>query len=561
MNETLQEFGKQKSDALEVLQRLKKFLENGENLGIKIDENLKDKLKVAMSETENTKLKVCLIGGFSEGKTSIAAAWLGKLDKSTMKISEQESSDEVNVYNDDEVDIVDTPGLFGYKEKTNDRKEIEKYKDITKKYVSEANIILYVMNSKNPIKDSHSDDLKWLFRELSLLNRTVFVLSRFDEIADLEDENSYNNEFIIKQGNVISRLSEILNLNDKEKAEISVVAVSANPFDEGIEYWQKNYDEFMKISHIKNLQDNTKEKVIKNGGALALVNQTRKSIIKDILNTQVPKTNKAYEDAKANSKNLEIALKQISSELKSVKSKISRARINLKEFVGKYFTDIILQLNNTDLETFKEFVIREIGDKGINIEVKIKNKFEEETSSILTELEKVKTTYIEETSLFESTMLSAGKSGLNSLANSGVINAENIKLARDVVTSVAKFFNIDLVIKFKPWEAVKIASNLNKAIPFISAGIEAWETYSDYKKQQKFLEIKNDMTDDFNKKKAELINFIDSDDFVNNLFEIYPKLMSGVSNIQKELNELKEREVGFKAWKEQAEEIIDVEII
>ena len=53
-----------------------------------------------MNEVETNKLKVALIGGFSEGKTSIAAAWLEKLDKSTMKITHQESSDEVKIYDE-----------------------------------------------------------------------------------------------------------------------------------------------------------------------------------------------------------------------------------------------------------------------------------------------------------------------------------------------------------------------------------------------------------------------------------------------------------------------------
>ncbi|MEE6538245.1 hypothetical protein VWM66_10860, partial [Campylobacter jejuni] len=42
--------------------------------------------------------------GFSEGKTSIAAAWIERLDKTSMKIDHQESSDEVKIYNiDDEI--------------------------------------------------------------------------------------------------------------------------------------------------------------------------------------------------------------------------------------------------------------------------------------------------------------------------------------------------------------------------------------------------------------------------------------------------------------------------
>ena len=45
-----------------------------------------------------------------------------------MKISHQESSDEVKIYAiDDSIELIDTPGLFGFKEKINtDTKSIEK---------------------------------------------------------------------------------------------------------------------------------------------------------------------------------------------------------------------------------------------------------------------------------------------------------------------------------------------------------------------------------------------------------------------------------------------------
>ncbi|GAA9049692.1 hypothetical protein BTM469_05730 [Helicobacter pylori] len=167
-----------------------------------------------------------MVGGFSEGKTSIAAAWIERLDKS-MKIDHQESSDAVKIYNiDNEMELVDTPGLFGFKEKEHDSGKIERYKDITKKYVSEAHLILYALNPSNPIKKSHKDDLNWLFRTLNLLSRTIFVISRFDE----ED---YNKRFKTKKENIQNRLNDLISLSEKEKESLSIVAVAANPFNEG----------------------------------------------------------------------------------------------------------------------------------------------------------------------------------------------------------------------------------------------------------------------------------------------------------------------------------------
>jgi len=154
MNGTLKEFKAQQDKATQILTRLQEFVEQGEEYGLSIDEGVKTKLTNALKSVQDGKLKVVLVGGFSEGKTSIAAAWLEKLDKASMKISHEESSDEVKIYNvDDEIELVDTPGLFGFKEKFSDETHtIQKYKDITKRYVSEAHLVLYVLNSVNPIK-------------------------------------------------------------------------------------------------------------------------------------------------------------------------------------------------------------------------------------------------------------------------------------------------------------------------------------------------------------------------------------------------------------------------
>ena len=94
MKNTVEKFKEQQSNSMKVLERLKTYLENGKNIGVDIDNTFINKLDKVISDVETKKLKVALIGGFSEGKTSIAAAWIEKLDKSNMKISHQESSDE-----------------------------------------------------------------------------------------------------------------------------------------------------------------------------------------------------------------------------------------------------------------------------------------------------------------------------------------------------------------------------------------------------------------------------------------------------------------------------------
>ncbi|MBI1509910.1 LeoA/HP0731 family dynamin-like GTPase, partial [Escherichia coli] len=92
---------------------------------------------------------------------------------------------------------------------------------------------------------------------LDLLPRTVFVLSRFDEVADVEDEQDYQSNLQVKRKNVAGRLREQIGLTDQEEAELSIVAVAANPFDMGVEHWLANLEQFKELSHIATLQTAT----------------------------------------------------------------------------------------------------------------------------------------------------------------------------------------------------------------------------------------------------------------------------------------------------------------
>lgn len=66
--------------------------------------------------------------------------------------------------------------------------------------------------------------------------------------------------------------------------------------------------------------------------------------------------------------------------IQDLNGEISQARIHLREFITRYFSDLISQVSGTSLETFNDFAMREIGDKGINIETRVRNAFERENA-------------------------------------------------------------------------------------------------------------------------------------------------------------------------------------
>ncbi|WRG26118.1 50S ribosome-binding GTPase [Helicobacter pylori] len=546
MNETLEQFKKDQKRNQEILKKLLDFVHTGEEYGIKVEKSLKDKIRNAMENVAGQKLKVALVGGFSCGKTSIAAAWIDRLDKS-MKIDHEESSDEVKIYNiDDEIELVDTPGLFGFKVKEHDSGKIERYKDITKKYISEAYLILYALNPSNPIKESHKDDLNWLFRTLNLLVRTIFVISRFDEEADIEDEEDYNKRFKIKKENVQNRLNELISLSEEEKESLIIVAVAANPFDLGVEHWLKYQEEFQKLSHIKALQDATQKKIKENGGKLTIIEEAKKSVIQDVVHRQMPPAKQALQDINREMEYLNKTLEKRRKDIQDLNKEISQARIHLREFIIRYFSDLILQLSGTSLETFNDFVTREIGDEGSIIDTRVQNEFERQTQGIVNEIAKIETGFNADMSSFEKHARTFGEM-VRKLSESGIINATSIKVARDGIVAVARFTGIDLALKFKPWGAVKLVGNINKALPLIGLVIEGVDSLIKYQKQQEFEKAKEKMKSNFDGQKQEILALInDETRFKQTCFPMVLKLEETIQACEENVKKTQECTQGLE---------------
>lgn len=557
-NETLEQFKRNQKRNQEILKKLLDFVHTGEKYGIKVEESLKDKIRNAMENVADQKLKVALVGGFSEGKTSIAAAWIERLDKKSMKIDHKESSDAVKIYDiDNEMELVDTPGLYGFKEKITDSGKIERYKDITKKYISEAHLILYALNQSNPIKESHKDDLNWLFRTPNLLSRTIFVIIRFDEEADIEDEEDYNKRFKIKKENVQNRLNDLISLSQEEKESLIIVAVAANPYDLGVEHWLKHQEEFQKLSHIKALQDATQKKIKENGGKLTIIEEAKKSVIQDVIYRQMPLAKKEQQEINREMEYLNKTLEKRRKDIQDLDKEISQARIHLREFITRYFSDLIRQVLDTSLETFNDFVIREIGDKGINIETKVQNAFERQTQGIVNEIAKIETGFNADMSFFEKHAGAFGKIGINLLKQSGFINATNIKLARDGIVAVAKFTGIDLALKFKPWGAVNLAGSINKGLPLIGLAFEVWDSWKESQKIEKLEKAKEEMKSNFDGQKQEILDLInDETRFKQTCFPSVFELEKCIQACEENVKKTQEFSEGLEKWIQTGEDFI-----
>ncbi|KJV35678.1 LeoA/HP0731 family dynamin-like GTPase [Luteibacter yeojuensis] len=553
MESTLELFQAKQAHALDLLGKLEQFIRQGSDLGVPIDPSLSAKLDHASQTLSDSKLKIALIGGFSEGKTSIAAAWMERLDKASMRISQQESSNEISVYQvEDDLLLIDTPGLFGFKERNDaDLQAVEKYKDITRKYVSEAHLVLYVMNSTNPIKESHRDELHWLFRTLDLLPRTVFVLSRFDEVADVEDEGSYQESLKVKRANVQDRLRDALDMNAQEVADTCIVAVAANPFDLGTEHWLANLEQFKSLSHISSLQAATLAKIKDNGGAMVLVDQARKSVIRDILHKELPVAKENDDRLGAELEKLKDGHRTLTSQLAGAGSQLSEARTALREFIVRYFSDLILRTQGLTLETFPEFFEREIGAEGIIVTTRLQNEFDRQLNGVAQELGRMRLSFDSEVSYFNDSVLKFGKQGVNYLVKGNLINNTSILAARDGVVGIAKTLGMDLskALKFKPWGAVNLAKGVNGALAGLGLALEAWDSYERIQRQKEFESAKVKMVGNFEGQRKDLMELVNDDYFIERFFPEYAQLQAGIAEVAAAIARQEDLRRQFHQWR------------
>ncbi|UNL43263.1 hypothetical protein G8B22_09015 [Ligilactobacillus agilis] len=541
--DTVGAFEVKKEKVNKVLSELQEYLQTGQSYGLVIGDDTIQKVKdsIANFNRENNELNVALIGAFSEGKTTIAAAWTGKLDKSSMKINLAESSDKVEIYDvDNKIKLVDTPGLFG----SGSTEDDIKYRDITEKYVSEAHLVLYVMNPENPIKASHKEELVWLFKDLGLLPRTIFVLGRFDEVADVEDEEDYKETYEVKRDTVIESLREFDIISGDE--EVDVVAVSANPFDAGIDYWLQNKAEYERLSHIKILQETTAKKVSSLGSTEEILLETNKSIIKDVvtqnkdeISEAVNKLNKLVIDKKD-------ALAEIKSNHKEDEDKITRAQKQMREYLNGIRKGTIADIRSSVQETLPEIVHRQVGENGEIIKTDIENELRSYVESINNSLDNTIDTYVTQVSKTEKLVTGALKEGISKLSLFKFTN-NSVLAIRDVVASG---------FKFKPWGAIKLASGLNNAIPIIGAAVSIFGYAKEINDNVKFEEDRERLANAIEEIVNIFLEIVNNDEeFKKSYFPKYLETDKIIVEQENGIHELEKTLNDIEAWQDRGKQI------
>jgi len=564
------DFFKKRSHTLkpEQLNELLSILENGKSYGYDFNE-LCDKIRKVVSDNGNT-IKVVLLGSFSDGKTSVVAGLLGQV-LSNMKIDQDESSDDLEFYkpistNGTSFEFVDTPGLFGTKEKEIDGCNT-KFSDITTKYISEAHIIMYVCNAVVPLIDSHKEILRKILRDYGKLNNTIFIINRLDETGcEMSDDEEYKRISEIKKETLIKRLKDTINLTSQEEKSLKIACIAANPNGKGMDYWldNRNYDSFSHISQVKNIVKN----VTQNADKGQLLAETNYAVMRDVTTQIQAALDSAIiplQNAVLKQENL---FNSCDAELKSLKR------------------DLITNLGTlrTRLKTLKETTLDSINAASVETIGDVMNSLGVENDqvtlySLIGEIDQIIRECVERNGASIDSKVKAFD--LNFARQDevmrGVISAgskmlQGVKISGPQVLAIRDMFFQS--VKFKPYGAIKLGANISKALGIAGLLIQVGSTIYDLRKQHKMQEelakVKNDLKNEINRIFGELEkSFISEDVFYKNYapqyFEIAQQVEMKKHNLDNCINALKrnqEYSSSLKRWMKSVDiEDVEFEII
>ena len=414
--------------------------------GIDLKE-LKEKVERAIVNIEKEKFSIALFGAFSDGKSTILSALIKSLD---IKISVEPTTDQIKEYRYKDFFIVDTPGLFS---------EVLLHEERTKKYISEANVIIYTVDAVNPLKESHYKTLRWLLKDLNKIDSTIFVINKMDEVADLEDEEDFKENCEIKKEVVRDVLKQVVGVENFKR----IVCVSADPYGLGLKEWFQKEEEYKKLSRLPLLEELLNEFIEKKKEDLII-----KSGL-SVINDMVMKINQQLLFLKKNLKTrLEVVknqIEEIENRLETMKESIHRSYINIKEDLLALREDIIQEIQTAvDMRNLQEIWLKRLGKDGYILEEKINLIVEKHTEPLFQNVEVIIKGLEKSLTFHEEFLIPEEEVSLikNIIKSIGVPSAEVIR------NDILKFRDLlKLPIKFKPWGALKLAKFIKK-LPIIT---------------------------------------------------------------------------------------------
>lgn len=539
----------QSENNIERLRQLQSIVEQGQELGLELSD-VAEKIKSAIRSARAGKTRIVMLGSFSDGKTSAVAGMLGELHDS-MKIDVAESSDEITVYQlsplpageglGEGLQFVDTPGLFGTKEKEIDGQQI-RCSEITRRYISEAEVVVYVCDAVLPLKDSHKESLRLVLRDFKKLPVTIFVINKMDEAGtDMNDEEDYQERAAVKRETLAQRLTDTLELSDEERDALRIVCIAADPKGRGLEYWLERKDDYERRSHIGLLRAEV-ERLIGSTTAVQLAEGASLSVVRDVLMD-------IGENIDVVNRQMATPLMRCREEIADMRSDCSILRQELNSSRGT-MTDRMNDLKQRVLSEIRhaesadqlvQVVEEQLGMEHGKVTCYILNR---NISQIMSECAEANNTSLERKEIeFESRFQAQNDMLGNSLKESQKV-LRDVKSKLEVVSHAYSVFSqtfrttVGHAAKFE----TKAGRWLGNASVALGVAMELYDWYEAKQRNEKVAELQHTLRESVNEIFSGIFKMFDSDESYYKTFApSYPEMLKLISTREEELQQMQQQ--------------------
>lgn len=558
--ENFNSYKAEKSKLLQKIEAVKQYILQLEELGFDCGETLK-KLETTINSLNDDMISIAMVGAFSDGKTSVIAGWLNEKMES-MDIRPDESTDDLIIYTPNNLpekcQIVDTPGLFG-----------KKYFEVTRKYIDEANIILYVVDAKNPIKESHHETVRWIMHDLRKIETTIFVINKMDVVADVTDDDDFNNAAKIKVKALRDTIADIAELTNAEASKIQIVCISSNPDEnKDFDFWRNYRDIYLKRSRINDLETKVNN-VMANTSLVSLITKTGYDTLIRVFVEIVKMIDEQIKDIQqCVIPTLEETLRRQKSDWENARRQILKVRPSYLRKIQAYGKDLEAKIWGTSMDNFKEFIAVEIGLEnnqisGTKLQEEIDlismeyfNGVNEKISELCKKIEKEEQRKIAQIEYTENKFIRKFSGGLKSVGKVPISTLKNVIFTgRDALNTI-----FGTTIKFKPWGVTKIATGLSKGLPIIGMGMDVIFEFINASKEKKAIEefkkLQGTLYEMVSGTISNIINNAEDDNtflemFAPQIFDIENKLTKDEETLARQ----KEQKRQLEKWKKNAKDI------
>ena len=410
-----------------------------------------------------------------------------------------------------------------------------------------AHIVIYVCDVVNPLKDSHVPIIKKVLRDFGKLDSTIFVINKMDEAGyGMTDESDYKNGSNIKKKTLISRLRSTIDLTSAEEKRLHIICIAADPKGKGLEYWFSKADAYLSRSHINLLRDEV-NKVVGCADGDELKQSAVLASIKDAMGQVTSYISDNGGDTEKMLKKCEESCGDLSSDLKSLNRQLLTSQGDLSNSLNNYKADLIADINGASFETFGDIVDRCLGVENDKVTFYV---VQSKVNSYMQRASNDANSCVSATAVDFDRELSNQESWLAGAAKKGAGFLRMAKVSREQVFAVRNLLFSSH--KFKPWGAVKMASNITKCLVIagtvISVAIDVYSWYKKHKAEKELNESKKAIVEALRKYFAEVAKtYSDGNAFFENYAPQYMEMKRALEEREGEIrnfqNKVKELSV------------------